>query len=782
LNVDVDPEVVSVSAIGAKKLEVKFNKAVDDTKAQFTVKKATSTIGVTNATWSEDKKSVVLELNSKMTEGTYEVSVTGLADSALVKSVAVENEKVAEIKVLSDKAVVKSGDATVVEVGYQLLNQYGEDITNSVLGNSSNFVVTSSVGTPTMDKGTISIDKGDNEFKEGDKLSLTIVDKATTTSTVANLTVAAESKVAEVTITGLYNKDNKTLSEDTLSDEFYLLFEAVDQYGNKVTDDAELENEVTVVVSNPAVVDVVKTNGKVDIDDAILVGNEKKVGLALVPAAKGETTITIIANATGKSVSYKVTVAEGVKTDLVSIGSPEGVVAGGEEILVPVDVTDNKGNAVTDLAVINHSTKGLDPNVASGGTFKKFVVKDGKVYAQIQTGNVAEGTTGQLVFTVTSATKQVATKVITVKPNAKPVAIKGLDSEVKTSLYEGTDLVLDWDKFLFEDQYGRAFKADEDGTKYKVVATEAVDGDGAISVDATNNETTASNADVNGIKITADEKGSELVTFTLKASTDGGNTWKDVSSVDVKFSVVAQSEFVSYEVGAVPTLYALDTANNDYAADFEVFGVTASGNKVKLPATEYNVILPTGLEFDQNGKISASAAAANLVDDDESTTKPLTKELPVKVIINDTGDEITSKVTVSAEAPKVAKVEFREDGDPNKDLLDTVEITDNVLDITDLEGYLYVEDQYGVAATVKTNANGAYVVDFADDDPTQVGILLTFSGAVNANGNNTIPTFKNNGTASASVINLEANDTVNAKVTISGVNSAVKVKVVPTTP
>jgi hypothetical protein len=51
---------------------------------------------------------------------------------------------------------------------------------------------------------------------------------------------------------------------------------------------------------------------------------------------------------------------------------------------------------------------------------------------------------------------------------------------------------------------------------------------------------------------------------------------------------------------------------------------------------------------------------------------------------------------------------------------------------------------------------------------------------VNANGDDIAPEFDNNGTGKAYVYNLEVNDTVNAKVTISGVTSTVKVKVVST--
>lgn len=788
-------EVEGVSAIAAKQLEVKFNTAVDTAKAELAVKKGTSNVGITNVTFSEDKKSAVIETSSKLTEGTYDVSVSGLTEKAISGSVKVENERVEEIKFSADYAIDTD---TGVVAGYKVLNQYGEDISKSGLANIT--VSASAAVSATASNGTVQVT---GTYKADEKVTITLVDTVSGKSVSAVLTVVAEAKPAKLTVEKLYSKNGKALTEDTAVDgNFYLVVNVEDQYGNKITDASALNtgNAFTKVASNPA---VSLGNFATEVID-----NQKVLVLPLDftgTVLKGDYNFTLVSNATGTPASYSVSVEEGTKVDTVAIGTPDvSVIAGGEELLVPVDVTDNKGNTVTDLKTLK---AGLTPNVG------EVVVKDGKAYIKTTTPAVtdAEGSKN-IVLTVQTETNKIQTKVLQVKPNAKPAAISGLKSTVSTTMYPTASKSLDLNSFVLLDQYGRIMPSatvvetgnvfEIGGSEYRIVSVDDTD---VATISATGATAADTTAGIAAITVTGGaNKGSEFITFKLQkraASSDVATDWADVanSSQDIKFTVVEKSEFVSYEVTQNPTVYAFNTTADDYAVDFKVYGVTSSGLKVELEATDYNVVYNNsaitidkveasvyanhGVDADASGDVSVGEYPASaLVDTDATTTKPETAEVPVKVIINATGDELATKVTVSATAPKVAKAEYREGGVWNGTAISTLEVdyTDSiaggVLDIADLYTNLYLEDQYGLKAAV----SNAGTVSFADDLTADTNVKLTYSNVVNFDGDNTKPVISNNGLVNASIADagLEVNDTVDVKFTVGTVTHTVKVKIV----
>ncbi|MGE7660254.1 hypothetical protein ACQKL6_00920 [Peribacillus sp. NPDC097197] len=729
------PAVKEVSAINTKTVQVTFSTPVKDTsKAQFEVKKGASTIGVSATKWSEDKKSATLEINSKLTEGTYNISVKGLSEEALNGSVTVENEKVAEIKILSD-SLIKSGEKTGA-VGYQVLNQYGEDVTSTSL---ANLAVSSPNGELKAEKGKLSLESS-SVLKAGDKVVVTVIDKNTAKTANATLTVASEAKVSEVAVNGIYNKDSKTLSEDTKSDNFYVLVDVKDQYGNEITDVNKLKNELTVLASNTTVADFSKDKDGKAIFEEIEVNKVKKLALKVVPGTKGDSLVTLISNSTGKSVSQLVTVAEGVKVDTVTIGSPEGVIAGSEKVLVPVEITNNKGAAVTKVA----DTTGVKVTLA-GATSKegKIVEKDGKLYIELTTDSVKANEVGNLIVSVTTPTNKFSNKVFQVKTDAVAQTLVNLDSKVSTSIYQNQKITLEDKNFIVQDQYGRTI------TDGFTVDVESAD-DAKIKVEKKSGI----------ISITA-LKDSALVTFTINK----GKT--NESSVDVRFTTVAQSEFASYKVTDAGTLLATDDV--DYAKDLEVYGVTKDGKEVKLPKDEYNVVVGNG-GFKYNSDTNKLSGDKSQVETNSKNGLPETKDATAKVIINDTGDELSVKGKISAVAPKAAKVEYVE----NEKTVDSAEltITTGTLTAGNLTN-IAVTDQYGVEGTVATSEKGNLVITFADDSHKDA--LVTFSSVVNVD--KTEAKIESNGTETAKVSNLKDGATLTAKVSVNGVTTTVKFKI-----
>ncbi|AQZ47073.1 S-layer homology domain-containing protein [Paenibacillus larvae] len=716
---DEDLALSSVQAVSTKVLRVNFNTAVKEMdKAEFAVKKGSSTIGVDKTTWSEDGKSVDLEINSKLTEGTYTVSVKGLSEQALSGSVTVENEKVSAIKILSDNLVKtgkKDGDKDIAEVGYQVLNQYGEDITKA----TSLEVVQEGFA---ADKGKLNYKKKD--LKEGDKVVVTLVDKKTAVNTSATLTVVAESKVVDVTAAGIYNKDGKTPSLDNTADDFYVLVDAKDQYGKTITDEKKLSNEITVLATKGNVVDIKKDNG---IPKFEKVGDEGKVGVKLDVKNAGEGLIMFVANATGANSNQLVKVAEGVKVDKITIGSPEGIIAGNEIVNIPVEVTDNKGEAVTKADKLKDIAIGAE----GGKKNQKFVEKDGKLFIQLTTKEVKEGETGNLIVSVTSPTGKYSYKVFQIKADAVATTLVGLNSKVSTSIYKDESLKLDKEDFIIEDQYGRPYTK-EDAT--------------TIMAKSSDNEKIA----VNGLTITA-KKESALVTFTLNAGKS------NESSFDVRFNTIAQSDFVSYKVPEVGTVYA--SAEAAYDKDLKVYGVTKEGKEVLLPEKEYNVVEKQNFVVKDN-KISAEQ---NVVG---GSDKPSTADAFVKIVINNTGEELVLKGKISAEAPKASTVEYLVD---NK-VVDSADVTINTNNLTpaDLLQGLHIKDQYGVDAKVD-GKDSKLVVTFADK--TTKDALVTFTNVSDG------VTIQSNGTETASLSKLKNGSTFNARISVNDVSANVKFKV-----
>lgn len=763
-------EVSKSAATGSKKLEVTFKAAVADTsKAVFTVKKGSSTIGVAKTTWSEDKKVATLELSSKLSAGDYNISVSGLSEAALTTAVKAENERVDTITIseqlVSNDATYDKTNIETATASYTLKNQYGEDVTK-VAGLSSvtnAFDVVSSTGTANFNNGLLTwTASADVNVKnaEDSPVVITFVNKVTSKPTTATLKLAAKSKIATWDLGGLFQIDSKTPSEDNTTG-FSLLLNAKDQYGNALTSAADLNGKYTVISSNPGVVAVTNTivdNIALDKNDA----TKKGTGINLTIAGKGTAVITVVENATATPKSFTVTVDEGVKVDVVTLGTPEGVVAGGETVKVPLEVTNNKGEAVTKESDIE---AGITVTASQNGDAitigaPQIKVTDGKAYLEFTTAAVAANQVENLVINVTTATNKVATKTIQVKENAVAKTLVGLKSTVAKSIYRTASYNLD--SVVVEDQHGRTMTTAQLAGYKLVIEDFDADATGAVEItgDATVNSRT---------------KGSELVKFKLVKTADAS----EVSTFDTTLTTVVASDFTSYEVAPVETLYYDGTAvDAKYGEKFVVNGITAGGEKVALTnGTDYELSLPAGVALAADGKLYATKAAVGVdaVNTGEgASAKPESAEFDGKVTLNiNDGRDIAFKVSVSAVAPKVAEFKLE---DADKKAVDTVTfagaaVTGN--DIVDLfEGVFSGKDQYGMNL-VKTGATVGSDIYFADGTTK---VAFSFKVVSREDKGATTLTVANNGSSSLSVTNLEAGDSFTVEVTAGSVTKTIKVK------
>jgi hypothetical protein len=757
-------EVSGVSAITTKSLKVTFSKSIDTTKATFEVKKGAVKVNSSNITWNEDKTEATIELAGKLTAGEYSVNVSGLAEEVLSGSVKVEDEKVAKIEVLSTEAPLVDADSDNniddLQVGYRVLNQYGEDITKttSLTTSSANVSVNPTTGVVTI--------VGNYDTTTNKLATFTLIHAQSATTASTTVTAVAEAKVSEVSVKGIYNKDGKALTETSnlSNDLFYVELELKDQYG-KVIDSASKMSEVLITESNSTVVDAAANATVIEVD------GKKKVVVALSGSpVKGTNIITAIAKASGKSASYTVEVAESTRAYNVDVAAPALAVAN-EVTNIPVNVTDKDGNLITDLAVLKDGTRGVKVSVDGVDQTANLIVKDGAVYLP-QT--LTEGYSSIVI--ISNATQKVDTLTLQVRPAAKAVIVTGVKSDFSTTLKATNSKTISVANLVVEDQYGRVMTTaqinawlDASASNKIVITEDETSSVVAISDTAADTDIAASGETVSVVAGSA--KGNEKITVTLH-DTNGPIT---SSAKEVTLRVTDGTEFVSYSMDEIGTVYdeggASATDADAYDKAINVYGVLADGSKVKLDTTEYTVksslaALATdaadGTIDSENGGVSYSPTYA---------TNPASdvKEETLTVTIGATGQEFVKTVTFSKVAPKVAAVKAVDTND-----LDDAALTTVAYDVANAGDFtladlatgsatglnLVVTDQYGVKTLATATTAG---IAFADG--TAVGAptltIAPVKGSI---------TITNNGLATATVddASVVAGEEFNVTVTYAG--------------
>jgi len=690
----------SVAATGASKITVTFNKAVDDTAATFAVKKGSFTSNVKEVSFAADKKSAVIELATKMTEGTYTVTVGGLGD-ALTGSVTVGNEKVAKIEFVSDKAPLSRANSQNITASYKVYNQYGEEVTGQSF---YTLTATAGKGTAVANAGTVTITvNAPAEFTLDEKVSLSIIEASSSTYVSTVMTVSAKAQVAEVAITSLYNEDAETLDVGSTPGDFKLVIEAKDQYGNDMTTAADVKDDIIVTVSNTAVANVLggannPSIGTTVIDDAT------KVTLPLDGVlAAGTTKVTIISKTTGKLASFDVVVKEAIKVDVLTLSAPAIAVAG-EDIEIPFAAVDQFGNAVTDVDALNDMSLAVT-GVGNTAAFEKDYVNN-KVKLLIKT--IGAGEEGTYVLTAVTGTNKVVQLSFTVVEAAVPTVVAGIKDFTKVLAVNGTsDMGIG--NIVVNDQYGRAYDivaksmlADADG-KYRVTVATSASSKVSVSAAAYIDDT---NVDV--VTFTGVAKGSSTITLNLQKRGAAAGSWTDVANSAYTFTAktVEKADIASYEIADIGKVYADSDTTDTHGIDVVVNGVLVDGSKVAIPnnATYYTANL---VNSNSANDLLFVLTGGTLKADKDIVVDVDTKETTATLIVtvNGANGAVVLTKTVTATTAALAITELRiEDGGAT-----TVEDATNLVASapvaninsadgvdTQVEAIVKAKDQYGV--------------------------------------------------------------------------------------
>ncbi|WP_152668774.1 hypothetical protein [Exiguobacterium sp. JLM-2] len=759
-------ELKELKAATSKTLEVKFNKAVDASKAAFALTKDGFKSNIAAITWNEDKTVATLELTSKITKGEYALSVTGASDKALTASVKTEDEKVAGLEILSDIAPITvdstEADADKAKVGFKISNQYGEDITKL---NASALTVSAAGAKSAVANADGSIELT-GTFKKDDKVVITLINGATATTTTKTVTISSASMATDVEFGALYNKDGKTLTEgqDLAKDKFFLPVVVKDQYGKEITDLSRLNDEKSEVLLTNTNAGVV-TFGPFAKETI----NGKEVIVLPVTEAKafGEANLILIAKANGKNAQTSVKVAEGFRTDAVTLGAPTSIVTAGKDVYFPLTVLDKQGNAVTDLKLV-----GKDAPYGVKATGGDVVLKDGALFVKVAGGSVEQDKPVTVV--VTSSTSKVATQTVIAKEAIKPRVITGLSSKVSTAIRNqaGAKVELTAKDFIVEDQYGQVIPADEVGA---YLAANNLDIEATVDADAPFSEDGSIGGNANEKLTIAYKAGSTKVSSNVTFAFVN----KPESAFSKQFTVVKDSEFASYKVSDVAPIYLKNTAiPSKYGQELVVKAVTSSGKEVTLDAGTDYTIKSTVLALENNEYVIDGDDAAAVTFAPNATTATA----KVTITINATGEEIVKEITFSNVAPKVEKLDVVAEGMSDEfirgDKLDAFTgVEYNGTDAFDRDAFfsladVVVTDQYGVQEAVIETAGATFgQVAFAGATPMGVSTLTLSKVAGDV-------TFDLNGTADVTAVG-KADAAFNVRYNLNGY-SALPIKVTAT--
>ncbi len=737
--VKVADAVSSASAVGVKKVEVKFNAPIDTAKATFSLKKGTAVVNISKTTFNEAKTAATLEVTVPL-NGDYKVTVSGLglAEGKDAASFTATEERVESISIDSNGyRTAQLANMNDVEVAVKLLNQYGEEVSAGVAGDVR----------PTANAGTgASYASGVVTIKDilstVNSLTLTVVDLKFAKSATATVTVNLVKHVSEITLKTPEVEEGKSLESNKTG--VILPFEAKDQYGNAVT---ALKAE-HLTGANPPIVFITSP----EISGVAIADSGKKLSFNIA-AFNGPKKLFIqaIVAASGKShkIEFDVNGAKSINT--VSLIAPATQFGLGEQgFKVELQANDQYGNALTaqeivDLAKMTgpEADRKLTINTGNSSVFTVGgLTKDGdKAVITLNSAGLVKGS-GLLLVTV-NGTVNNASQTITVVDAKEPNSFS-LVTDV-TKAVKDAELVV---KAKFADQYGNEFKGNNN------VVTVKVNNDD-FGTGIAGNKTVQNLID--GVKFNATKHdASTVVTVELY----NADRTRLLDSATVTLTAVKSDATLTYEVEDLGTLRAIavttgtdaDAVNTPYAKTVKVVGKDSSGAKVALPASVLNNVT---LADDK-------ARVAKVVVDGVDVWKVVAvadKEGDSQInvhLLKPNADIVVQQANfkISKAAPVVASIAAKQNDSAVTKIAYSTPATAITLLTKNANLWFEVKDQYGVAA------------DGAGNGPTVILYKTTPNNVVSTISGNSI-TFDANG--KWKITATSGTQTVVVEVEVSGV-------------
>ena len=731
---------MTAEAKGVKKIAVNFNKAVDTTKAVITVKKGAATITATT-TFAADAKSAELALGSKLTAGTYTVTVTGL-DEALSADIVTKDETLTSFELVGKNLVASAKTTTIASISFKALNQYGEMMAPNSLNVSSTFATAANTKTvaPSATKaGKITCeDIATTLAIPGTVGTLVIVDTQTGVNLNEQITYQPKATPSTVEVAGIYSEKTEKLIEGNLKKgdsvgNYKLMVNIKDQYGTEMTaadaKDAITLNPAPVLTDLTTAATLSSSDKDITYDgkNNVLIGLNSTTGKTKIQKA-GTLNLTIVGSSKGVLATPSIVVDEPTVISSISVAPATALYAGQKNDLV-VEATDVNGKAVTSYDALNaanikiSSTLGgkVELNKNSDGT-GKFVYDATSVTVPNKDKKHRNSMLGTLtVFANESTSTNYLVKSVNITVYEKTTLweVTGTTAKTITAAASGTALSVDLSTLNYADQYGNsvAFK-DADNTKISYLID---DKDSVFAAKTGTTKGTAATvdtlADKKNIKLTA---GSNKLTADLylrvmndqndyKLVTDEAYDLKlTLSVVDGKAISVSDVEIASINDGK--EVYAENPVTFVKSSSASAVGTgsaikvpvvvtaTVNGKKVVLDPTQYTITNPS---FGGYGAHSAT------------NDKRETKTLNVVVEAEDGPIAVSKEYTASNKDAAVAEIKAQDSTDVKAKA---------TLNASDLKSSIKLVSQYGDDLTDSKYAEVLYTVTFTGSNNSDATI------------------------------------------------------------
>ena len=472
-------EITSAEAKAADKIAVTLAEPVDADDTVITLTKGTDAFAI-EAEWAETNDSVSLTTAAKLSKGTYTVTLASMTDETNTDSadVEVKDQTVTEIVILNDVALTNK-DKDIAYAYYDVKDQYGKSMRSS----TSITWAGSCTITPNKTNGQLKLTKvadGD-DWVYGEKIYVTGVNTKTGVAKSKELTVGTEQNLYKIEMVGFVKKGTADIidAKDGLpkgfkEGEYYMLFNAYDQNGDKLAADDIDKEDVTFITSDPL---IIKELTKINEPNAITIGGEEYNAVEVTPGIKvatgGEVTIDAIANKTGNKTSVVFNVGEDPVVATFTLSAPSATIADGDSIEIPFKAETADGKAITSFRTIakqktfntvtfNASDGNLDLVETDTGAAKLVWTDKTMPWSDPQT---TDGIDRPVLLTVIVVGGEGDNERIDVQDKRRPDSIADVKMD-KAYVADATITLTNTSSFQFYDQYGALIDEDGDATDY----------------------------------------------------------------------------------------------------------------------------------------------------------------------------------------------------------------------------------------------------------------------------------------------------------------------------
>lgn len=715
--------VTKVEAVGAKKIKVTFNKAVDTAKADVKLYKGIAPVAANSVTWNDAKTEATIETVIKFGKGDYTVKVAGLTDTVADAKVTLADEKV-EVLEITSTVIQKTASAPVA---YTLKNQYGED----VAGTPSTITVTAfntKTGTGVVAAvaadGKVTLSNAGSVVDE--KVVVTITHNATGKTATATLNTVAAAKIGSIVPGEVKLPSGVTrVTVSNSNDDLKLTYTAQDQYGNSVKLTASSTSGSAIEAADG--IKIISSNNNI-IDPANVKTNADKEITFRTGATSGNVTLTFVTLATGQSTSVTITVNDVAKAKAFSLVQPTTLVTANKSVTVDYIATNqfDENVAKKDFTSAYRTAS----NITWVSTKPSVVDPTNPAHLSWNAQNelvITPATSGSV--TLTPYVNGVAQGSISLDVQAAivPTKIIGVKDLTTLSVQDG-EISVKASNLKVVDQYGNTMSL-PDGWTAKLTLKDAAE----TSFDL-GNETDYTATSGQAITLTSDgnsyaklkglsANGSE----TIKVVLNDGTEDKADTAYEFSLTKVASDVVTSYAFKDAGLFYGNSNNNSStFAKTVSVVGKDAAGNAVALKPGTVTHLTSNSADF--------------VVDPANMKVWSLKKGTATLTAWKGTDAVATIEVTSSDATPVVSSISF------DKSSYDVAGVANS----TATPAVITIKDQYGAAIG---DANGKY---YGSDDNVAV-VATNGTLTIKGTGKITLTYISGSGVVKTATVNVTKN-------------------------